>query len=140
MFSPSKLLLLSTAILFLFAGVLFGKHLKNGSTSFSKEVKVYVFAPIDAADRIREVMENVGVGKIGNYTDCTYTSPTGYGRFRPLEGSNPTIGKIGELVKVPEVIIQARVSQQDVTQLIQAIKKVHPYETPGIDVQPLLEF
>ena len=52
-----------------------------------------------------------GAGFIGNYSDCTFNTE-GFGTFLPREGTDPFIGKKGELSKVHEVKIETIVEER----------------------------
>ncbi len=101
-----------------------------------KLYKIVVYVPESHGDALREAMGNAGAGKIGNYTFCTFTS-TGTGRFKPGEGSNPTIGEVGKLEVVQEERIETVCSEEVLKQVLRAIKDVHPYEEPATDVYPI---
>ena len=60
------------------------------------------------------------------------------GYWRPLEGCNPYIGNEGEISKEPEIKVEVTVFTEAVDRTIEAIKKVHPYEEPVINVIPIL--
>ena len=102
----------------------------------SNNVKLVVFVPETHADAVRKAIGEAGAGKIGNYTYCSF-STKGTGRFKPIVGSSPAIGKVGELEFVAEERIEV-VCQKDVLKkVIEAMKKVHPYEEVAFDVYPL---
>ncbi len=102
----------------------------------SNNFKLVVFVPETHADLIREVMDNAGAGKIGNYTNCTFSSK-GVGRFKPEDGANPHIGKVGKSEEVVEERIETVVEKNKLAEIVLAIKKVHPYEEVALDVYPL---
>ncbi|NCF75027.1 MAG: hypothetical protein GWO87_00890 [Xanthomonadaceae bacterium] len=64
----------------------------------------------------------------------------GHGYFLPMEGSNPTIGKQGRIEKVAEVKIEFVCEQDKIKDIIEAIKKAHPYEEVPIDIFQLLDY
>lgn len=99
-------------------------------------VKLVVFIPETHARKVRQAMGKAGAGHIGNYSYCSF-SVKGVGRFLPLKNSHPTIGKIGQLTAVKEERIETICFKKDLKKVITAIKKVHPYEEPAIDVYPL---
>lgn len=101
-----------------------------------KNYKVVVFVPINDADKIREVLSGAGAGHIGNYDSASFSS-RGIGRFRPLEGATPAVGKIGQVEEVDEVRIEALVSEADLEEVCFQLRKAHPYEEPAIDVYQL---
>ena len=68
--------------------------------------KLVVFAPPGDADAIRVAIADAGAGHVGDYDSCSWMV-TGEGRFRPLEGAHPVIGRVGELERLEEVRIEA---------------------------------
>jgi hypothetical protein len=102
-----------------------------------KYVKIVVFVPEGHTDEIRKAMMEAGAGHIGNYDSCSFSSK-GIGRFRPLEGANPFIGKFEETEQVEEERIETICPFDSINKLVEEIKKSHPYEEPAIDIYPLL--
>lgn len=103
----------------------------NGS-----QVKIVVFVPESHADVVREAMAGAGAGKIGNYTSCSFSSK-GVGRFLPQAGANPAIGEVGKAEAVEEERIEMVCHRERLTNVMSAIKRVHPYEEVAMDVYPL---
>ena len=99
-------------------------------------VKIVVTVPESDADMLRQAIGNAGGGKVGNYTHCSFSSK-GIGRFKPEDGANPAIGKVGKLEEVVEERIEITCEQDKLTKVISAIREVHPYEEPAIDVYKL---
>ena len=95
--------------------------------------KLVVYVPEDAAAPLRAAIVEAGAGAIGNYDHCTFTSP-GQGRFRPLEGADPTIGTIGSVEVVDEQRIECVLPRRARSAVVAALKAAHPYETPAFDV------
>ena len=102
----------------------------------SKTVKIVVFVPESHADIVCEAMGGAGAGKIGNYIHCSF-STKGIGRFMPEAGAHPAIGKVGEFESVPEERIEMVCEREKLSEVIEAIKKVHPYEEVALDIYPL---
>ena len=100
-------------------------------------VKIVVFVPVSHADKIRTALGEAGCGHIGNYDFCSF-SVKGVGRFRPLKGANPFIGKIGSIEEVEEERIETVCLKSKLKKALAAIKKAHPYEEPAVDVYPLV--
>jgi dinuclear metal center YbgI/SA1388 family protein len=100
--------------------------------------KVVVFAPADAAEQVRAAINAAGAGHLGDYDSCTFSTP-GEGRFRPLEGANPTIGSVGTPETVAEVRIEAVLPRHLRAQVVAALLAAHPYEEPAYDVYPLAD-
>lgn len=102
----------------------------------SSNVKLVIFTPLSHTDIVREALGNAGAGKIGNYEFCSF-STKGVGRFRGNENSNPTIGKSGTYESVEEEKIEVVVPRAILKDVIDAVKKVHPYEEVALDIYPL---
>ena len=100
-------------------------------------VKIVVFVPLTHADIVRQAIGDAGAGMIGNYSHCTFSSK-GYGRYKPLQGANPTIGEVGKFEEVEEERIEAVCPKNKTKEVINAIKKVHPYEEVALDIYPLI--
>lgn len=101
-------------------------------------VKIVVYVPVSHADAIRKTLAKAGAGHIGNYDYCSF-SVKGIGRFRGLEGTNPFIGTQGKIEAVEEERIETVCYKKDIKKILTAVKKVHPYEEPAIDVFALCE-
>ncbi|HZX49537.1 MAG TPA: YqfO family protein [Candidatus Paceibacterota bacterium] len=102
----------------------------------SNNVKIVVFVPVTHADKVRDAVGKAGAGKIGNYTFCSFSSK-GIGRFRPEQGANPTIGKVGKLELVEEERIEFVCSRAILQGVLKAMKEAHPYEEVAFDIYPL---
>jgi len=98
--------------------------------------KVVVFVPVDMTEKIIDVFGKNGAGAIGRYDFCTFRT-SGVGTFRPLLGSDPYIGEINSIEKVMEDRIEAIVPGGLLKNLINQLKKNHPYEEMAYDVYPL---
>lgn len=101
--------------------------------------KLVIFVPESHTDIVREAMGNAGAGKIGNYNFCTF-STKGVGRFKPNDKANPHIGEAGKLEEVVEERIETVCPKELLPNVLEAIKKVHPYEEIAYDVYPLENF
>jgi len=105
--------------------------------SSEKVFKFAIYVPIKHADKVRRALFNAGAGKIGNYTETSFNI-AGQGTFKPMEGTNPFIGKIGEKEIVSEIKIETVVSERNLESAIQAMKIAHPYEEPAYDIYEIL--
>ncbi|MBI5708305.1 MAG: Nif3-like dinuclear metal center hexameric protein [Armatimonadetes bacterium] len=104
-------------------------------------VKVVVFSPAEAQEAIVDAMSAAGAGVIGNYERCVF-GLAGTGSFRPLEGSNPVVGRLGSVEKVEEVRIEMRAPRRLASDVVEAMRANHPYEEPAYDVvllKPVVE-
>jgi dinuclear metal center YbgI/SA1388 family protein len=100
--------------------------------------KLVVFVPVDAADKVRAALANSGAGRIGAYDHASFSAP-GEGRFRPLDGANPTIGSVGELEVVGEERVEVLVPRTRRAAVVEALLAAHPYEEPAYDVFELAD-
>jgi len=98
--------------------------------------KIVVTAPVAAADKVRQAIGEVGAGKVGNYSFCSF-STRGVGRFLPNEGAHPAIGEVGKLEEVEEERIEVNCADELVASVVATIRAAHPYEEPAIDIYPL---
>lgn len=98
--------------------------------------KLVVTVPVTHADILRDAIGKTGLDCVGNYGYCSF-STKGVGRFLPLDGANPTIGERGILEAVEEERIEISCMREGVVGIIAAIRAVHPYEEPVIDVYSL---
>lgn len=95
-----------------------------------------MYVPEANAEELRNAIGDAGAGILGNYSHCTF-SIKGIGRFKPTEGANPTIGEIGKLEEVEEIRIETVCEGSKLKDILQTIKRVHPYEEPATDVYPI---
>ncbi len=103
----------------------------------SSLVKLVFFAPLSHADVVRKAMGDAGAGVMGNYSHASFSS-VGHGRFLPLEGAHPAIGEVGKPEVVEEERIETLCPREKVKEVVEAIKKVHPYEEVAFDIIPLV--
>ena len=99
--------------------------------------KLEIFLPKDYFDALKRALGEVDAGHIGRYDRClSYSSVMSC--WRPLEGTNPYLGKEGEVSCEPELKVEVTCRRERLEETIRAIKAVHPYEEPVINVIPLL--
>nr|WP_206207669.1 Nif3-like dinuclear metal center hexameric protein [Virgibacillus indicus] len=101
-----------------------------------KLYKIAVFVPESHRQIVMEALSTSGAGHIGDYSHCTFQT-SGQGTFKPLEGTNPFIGKQDELEVVDEVKIETIVQEEKLQQVILAMLEAHPYEEAAYDIYPL---
>ncbi len=104
-----------------------------------KRYKIVVYVPESDSEKLRNAIGEAGAGVIGNYSHCTFTIK-GTGRFKPLNGANPTIGEVGKIEEVAEDRIETVCESDKLAAVLKAIKEVHPYEEPATDVYPIEVF
>lgn len=96
-------------------------------------MKLTFYVPLDSAEAVKNALFRVGAGRIGNYEHCSFET-RGTGQFRPLAGSNPTIGKIENLEKIEELRVEIVFDDTILKEVVAALKESHPYETPAYDI------
>ena len=101
-------------------------------------LKLTFYVPVDSCEAVKNALFDVGVGRIGNYDRCSFET-LGTGQFRALEGANPTIGKVGDVEKIPEVRVEMVMEDHILSVAVKALKNSHPYETPAFDVVKCME-
>ena len=104
---------------------------------FSK-VKIFVTAPKENIETIRNAVCGVGAGVIGDYSYCTFAG-VGIGSFVPNEKANPHIGTNNKLEFVEEVKLEFVCDIANVKTVLKNLREVHPYEEPAIDIVPILD-
>lgn len=98
--------------------------------------KLEIFIPESHLDVLRQALHEVDAGHIGNYDCCLSYSPV-TGCWRPLEGTAPYLGHIGQISSEPELKVEVTCPTGQIDRTVEAVKKVHPYEEPVINVIPL---
>lgn len=98
--------------------------------------KLEIFIPETHLRALQKALQDVDAGHIGNYDSCMSYSPV-TGCWRPLEGSSPFIGTCGSISAEPELKAEVTCRTERLKETLAAIRKVHPYEEPVINVIPL---
>ena len=103
--------------------------------------RFYVFCPRKEIiiQKIINAAADAGAGVVGDYTHCAFITK-GYGTWYPLPGTQPTIGKVGKLSKADEVKIEMECPKDKIKEVINAVKKVHPYDKIAIDAVSIERF
>ncbi|MFW5752462.1 MAG: NGG1p interacting factor NIF3 [Planctomycetota bacterium] len=99
-------------------------------------LKLCLYVPVDATEAVKRALFAAGAGRIGNYDQACWQC-SGTGQFRPLAGSDPTIGTHGGVSRVEELRIEMLVREQDAAAVIAALCEAHPYEEPAYDLTRL---
>lgn len=95
--------------------------------------KVVTFVPEAQAQAVAEAMHAAGAGRLGDYDCCSYRM-RGEGFFRPLDGANPAIGRVGEAHMEPETRVEVLTHERCCSAVVKAMLEAHPYEEPAFDV------
>lgn len=92
--------------------------------------RLVFYVPEADAETVKAAVFAAGAGRIGNYDRCCW-QVSGQGQFRPLEGSDPALGRHGETETVAEAKVEMVCAPECLTAVIAALKAAHPYETPA---------
>ena len=98
--------------------------------------KLEIFVPEDFFPAVRQALWSADAGHIGAYDRCLSWSVVN-SCWRPLEGSHPYLGTLGQLRTEPELKVEVACPTGRVEAVLAAVKRVHPYEEPVINVIPL---
>jgi len=88
------------------------------------------YVPGASLEAVKSAVFAAGAGRIGNYEHCCW-QVEGQGQFRPLTGSQPALGKLGEIEKVSEYRVEMVCEANCIAAAVNALKQVHPYEEPA---------
>lgn len=94
------------------------------------------YVPCNYLEKVKDALFDAGAGRIGNYDRCSWQT-LGKGQYRPLDGSNPTIGKKGITEKIIEYKVEMVLDKKDLKNVIKQLKESHPYEEPAYFVTEL---
>ncbi|MBE6022721.1 MAG: Nif3-like dinuclear metal center hexameric protein [Cellulosilyticum sp.] len=111
------------------------EHVKLLETTYEEQLyKCIIYVPTSYAEAVREAIIASMTTQIGDYAGCTFTASEGEGTFIPLEGSNPYLGKKGELEKAKECQVSFMGTNAEIQHILSEVKAVHPYEEMAVDV------
>lgn len=92
--------------------------------------KIYFYVPKSHAELVKAAAFSAGAGHIGHYDMCAWESE-GQGQFRPLAGSDPFLGTVGQVEKSVELKVEMVCADKDVQAVLRQLLAAHPYETPA---------
>lgn len=102
-------------------------------------LQIIFYVPEKEAEVVKLAMFEAGAGKVGNYSHCSFESK-GLGQFLPLEGARPALGQVGAIERVTELKVEMVCEESLIKEVIQAMRKTHPYETPAYSVIQMLNY
>ena len=88
-------------------------------------LKLYV--PVGYQEKVREAIFQSGGGIIVNYDQCSFET-VGMGTFRPGQGAHPFAGRQRIREQVKEVSLEVQIPSHKTEEVLQNIRRVHPYE------------
>lgn len=90
-----------------------------------KQLVVYI--PVAHTEPFREAMFRAGAGSLGNYGEASF-GVLGKGTFKPLDGSQPYLGKVGQREEVEECRLEFVFEAWKTETILQAMIEAHPYQ------------
>lgn len=100
--------------------------------------KLAFFVPPSHVEAVKAEVFAAGGGRIGDYDHCAW-QVLGQGQFRPLDGSQPFLGQAGVVEQVEEWRVELVVADVLIAQVVAALKRSHPYETPAYEAWKLAD-
>ncbi|NND94375.1 MAG: Nif3-like dinuclear metal center hexameric protein [Flavobacteriales bacterium] len=91
-------------------------------------MKLEVYVPHDHVANLLSAMWDKGAGQIGLYDECSYRLE-GRGTYRPLIGSDPYSGVVGERSEEQETKLELIFSDVYSSSVLEAMHNAHPYES-----------
>ncbi len=98
--------------------------------------KLVVFVPREALDPVRNALFEAGAGRIGDYERCSWYTE-GTGTFLGGESTSPNVGQAGREERVAELRLETVYPVEREAEVIEALRRAHPYEEPAFDLYPL---
>ncbi len=98
--------------------------------------KLVVFVPKESLSEIDSALFNIGVGSIGNYSECHFRTE-GIGTFMPNEWANPSIGTKNIREEVAEFRVEYLVPKPLIGIALRALFEAHPYEEVSHEIYPI---
>jgi hypothetical protein len=95
--------------------------------------KLVFYVPAEHTEPVKRAVFAAGAGRYGKYDSCAYET-RGTGQFRPLAGSDPFVGRTGEIERVDEVRVEMVLRDEVVREALTALVAAHPYEEPAYEI------
>ncbi len=102
-----------------------------------KAYRVTVFVPPAQLEEVLASITRVLPVSNGKYSEVFWWSAAGTEQFRPLEGSNPTSGSVGELSRMDSIELKFLLpgNKELLSRVIEeGIHPAHPWEAPVITI------
>lgn len=99
-------------------------------------VKLCTYVPTTHSQKLKDALFAAGAGNIGSYSECSFTV-TGTGTYKPGEGTDPFLGKIGERHSETEDRVEVIFPEWKERGILKALKENHPYEEVAYELLAL---
>ena len=84
--------------------------------------KLEIFLPESHLEAVQQALWSVDAGHIGRYDCCLSYSPV-IGAWRPLAGTAPYLGRMGEVCHAPELKVEVTCRTDRVEETVAAVKR-----------------
>ncbi|MCH9644855.1 MAG: NGG1p interacting factor NIF3 [Gammaproteobacteria bacterium] len=98
--------------------------------------KICFYIPEENKEAVKQKMFDAGAGKVGLYDHCCWETK-GTGQYRPLPGSEPTLGEYNSINRVEEYQVEMICPDDLLDVVLQTMIKNHPYEEPAYSAWPI---
>lgn len=98
--------------------------------------KLFTFAPVAAAEKVRQALFDAGAGHIGAYAEASFNA-SGTGTFMAGPGTHPYVGEEGRRHEEPEIKIEVILPAHLSGRVLRALMAAHPYEEVAYDLVAL---
>ena len=99
-------------------------------------LKLEIFIPESHLEELEAALAKADAGHIGNY-DCCLSYSYVMSTWRPLPGTNPYCGNTGIISRERELKVEVTICGEQLKQVMDAVRRIHPYEGPVVNVIPL---
>ncbi|MFT5580939.1 MAG: dinuclear metal center YbgI/SA1388 family protein [Psychromonas sp.] len=113
------------------------KDVKVLSPKENTLLKLAFYVPNKNKTEVLNALFEAGAGNIGNYSECSFSSK-GEGTFKPENGADPFIGKVGELSRDEEVKVEVILPTHHRNSVTNSLMNSHPYEEVAHEFTALL--
>ncbi len=113
------------------------KNLKVLAPKLDTLNKLVTFIPRENANEVTSALYEAGAGQVGDYKNCSFQLQ-GIGTFLPTDSTNPHIGRRNEQTNVEEARVEMIFPAHLKRQILDSLKKAHPYEEVAYYIFPLL--
>ena len=113
---------------------MYGQGWKEMQTGGFLKLEIYI--PETYLKDLQSALIETDAGHIGNYDCCLSYYPV-MSTWRPLSGTNPYSGTIGEISCEQELKVEVTIHEGQLEAVMKAVRRVHPYEEPVVNVVPL---
>lgn len=92
--------------------------------------RLVFYVPPSHLEAVKDAVFGAGAGQHQNYDRCAWQCQ-GQGQFRPLAGSSPFLGEIGQTRFLDEYKVEMICHDAAIKPAIAALLRAHPYEQPA---------